>query len=71
MHQEQQLEDFVFSCVEIFLFRRNGPPNLAQYIQERRAAPESLVKNNEILRNNQMQSTSNEVTDGDFGNANP
>jgi hypothetical protein len=40
-------------------------------IQELTAAPESLVKNNEILRNKQMRSASNEETDGDFGNGNP
>ena len=37
-------------------------------IQELAAAPESLAKNNEILRNQETRSASNEETDGDSGN---
>jgi hypothetical protein len=46
-------------------------PVISVKIQELPAAPESLVKKNEILRNKQMRSASNGETDGDFGDGNP
>src|SRR5215813_10360175 len=49
-------------------FRRRSPRMLICKIQELAAAPESLAKNNEILRNKQMRAASHQETGVDFGN---